>query len=171
MRHEDIFKIHDHRCNTQHRQHAFAIRVVLPWYKLPAKIMSAEQMDIFMARFDASEHTPPQPTASMCNPCYKNGCLQWFSQLTRQINLISSDLLSSPNRSAGKCNFDLFTFAYLPYLLVTLSEYVFHAGACHKPFNLKGGLLSGLVNGLSKTPLEIIQIKIDCPKNTVIRGE
>ncbi len=46
---DHAFKIHQQRCKTQHRQHAFSARVVSYWIKLPDGIVNALAVEIFKA--------------------------------------------------------------------------------------------------------------------------
>ncbi len=45
-------KIHQHRCKTRRRQHAFSIRVVPYWNKLPEDIVTATSVEAFKFRLD-----------------------------------------------------------------------------------------------------------------------
>ncbi len=46
-------KIHQQRCKTRHRQHAFSVRVVPYWNKLPVDIVTASFVEVFKFRLDA----------------------------------------------------------------------------------------------------------------------
>ncbi len=47
------FKIHQQRCKTHRRQHAFSVRVVPYWNKLPEEIVTATSVETFKLRLDA----------------------------------------------------------------------------------------------------------------------
>ncbi len=47
------FKIHQQRCKTRRRHHAFSVRVVPYWNKLPEEILDASSVDIFKLQLDA----------------------------------------------------------------------------------------------------------------------
>ncbi len=46
-------KIHQQRCKTRRRQHAFSARVVPYWNKLPEDIVTATSVETFKSRLDA----------------------------------------------------------------------------------------------------------------------
>ncbi len=46
-------KIHQQRCKTRRRQHAFRVRVVPYWNKLPEDIVTATSVEAFKFRLDA----------------------------------------------------------------------------------------------------------------------
>ncbi len=48
-----ILMIHQQRCKTRHRQHAFSVRVVPYWNKLPEGIVTATSVEAFKFRLDA----------------------------------------------------------------------------------------------------------------------
>ncbi len=47
------FKTHQQRCKTRRRQHAFNIRVVPYWNKMPEEIVNASSVETFKLRLDA----------------------------------------------------------------------------------------------------------------------
>ncbi len=47
------FKIHQQRCKTRRRQHAFSVRVVPYWNKLPEEIVTTTSLETFKFRLDA----------------------------------------------------------------------------------------------------------------------
>ncbi len=47
------FKIHQQWCKFRHRQHAFSVRVVPYWNKLPEEFVNASSVEIFNLPLDA----------------------------------------------------------------------------------------------------------------------
>ncbi len=47
------FRIHRQRCKTRRRQHAFSVRVVPYWNKLPEEIVNAPSVETLKLRLDA----------------------------------------------------------------------------------------------------------------------
>ncbi len=52
------FKIHQQRCKTLHRQHAFNVRVAPYWSKLSEEIVNASSVETFKLRLDARWQSP-----------------------------------------------------------------------------------------------------------------
>ncbi len=48
-----IFRIHHQQCKTRRRKHAFSVRLVQYWNKLPEEIVNASSMETFKFRLDA----------------------------------------------------------------------------------------------------------------------
>ncbi len=52
------FNIHQRRCKIRRRQHAFSVRVVSYWNKLPEGIVNALTVETFQLRLDARWQSP-----------------------------------------------------------------------------------------------------------------
>ncbi len=48
-----IFKVHQLQCKTRRRPHAFSVRAVPFWNKLPEEIGNASSVETFKVRLDA----------------------------------------------------------------------------------------------------------------------
>ncbi len=60
------FKVHQQWGETRHRQHAFSVRVVPYWNKLPEEIVKASSVEAFKLRVDA-RWQPFSPEAPLPN--------------------------------------------------------------------------------------------------------